>query len=931
MAPKSAIVEIQVKADASDAMRDVGRAEAALDDLAQAAKHVGTGASGINDLTDAVADLQAATEDAAEGAGGLSDAFVGGLAGGAIVEGISALGGAVKEAFGRLAEIGMDAFGKAMAFDVGRDKLQAQLGLSAEQAKKMGQLAGDLYSQAYGESIGQVNEALRLVTLNVGLNADTQAQQLQEVTGSVLDLASAFDQDLAGATRAIGQLVRTGLAKNAREALDVLTRGFQVGNDKAEDLLDTVNEYSSSFRDVGLDARAFMGILSQGLKGGARDADKVADAIKEFGIRAKDGSETSAEAFRKLGLNAKDMTALFARGGADAAGGLDLILDKLRDMKDPVEKNAIAVGLFGTQAEDLGGALDSIDPSTAVAALGEVGGAAEKMGKDLADNAQTRFEAWKRTIETNVVTFIADTLIPKLDDLGAKAKIVFDGMLAAWKAFQTGFTGKAAVEIGVDDGKLTSSIANIEGMNPAGGSTVLQQFIDLGAEIRKLSDEWLPRLQTALTATRDILGQVTQFLKDNKEAMELLRSAAILALIAALALLIATFVTLAGAIGFTIIVIGLLFGPIIGLIALARNFGLTWDLIWRLAGIIVSNVIEGIKDSIGGVGQAIMGMVSIVDGLMHNDWTRIWQGAKDVVQGVFQALTSTITGFLRILRDLFDLVTRAGQSSGPAPRAVPGMAVAGTAMVAGGLMLAPASMATATARPATTINVTIEHTGLGVDSPRLQRDVVETLRRYEQRNGRIGTLATPLGSAGPPGPAGEPGAPGPTGPEGPEGPKGDTGDQGLTGNTGSAGPQGIQGTPGATGSTGAKGDKGDPGAQGIQGIKGDTGATGTTGSTGPKGDPGIQGVKGDTGATGSQGATGATGSQGIPGTPGATGSQGPKGDKGDKGDTGTTGATGSTGPAGPGLPAGGTTGQQAVKKSNADYDVQWSPERPKWN
>lgn len=192
----------------------------------------------------------------------------------------------------------------------------------------------------------------------------------------------------------------------------------------------------------------------------------------------------------------------------------------------------------------------------------------------------------------------------------------------------------------------------------------------------------------------------------------------------------------------------------------------------------------------------------------------------------------------------------------------------------------------------TVINLSINHTGLGVDSPRLQRDVVETLRRYERRNGTSSALP---GTAGAVGPAGPPGAdstvPGPVGPEGP------------------------QGDPGPTGS---KGDKGDAGAAGTPG---------TAGAQGPKGDPGIQGTTGATGATGAQGAKGDTGAQGTQGIPGTTGSPGPKGDKGD---TGTTGATGSTGPAGPGLPAGGSTGQQPVKTSGTDYAVQWSTERFKW-
>lgn len=162
----------------------------------------------------------------------------------------------------------------------------------------------------------------------------------------------------------------------------------------------------------------------------------------------------------------------------------------------------------------------------------------------------------------------------------------------------------------------------------------------------------------------------------------------------------------------------------------------------------------------------------------------------------------------------------------------------------------------------TNISISIPHTGLGIDSPKLQRDLVGALQRYTAREGPFSTSQALGGSSG-----------------GTQGPRG---------------PQGEPGPTGPAGSTGPQGPKGD------QGVKGDTG---TTGAQGPKGDTGTQG------------------SQGIPGTPGATGAQGPKGDKGD---------TGSQGSTGPGLPTGGTTGQQAVKTSNADYAVSWSTETFKW-
>ena len=193
-------------------------------------------------------------------------------------------------------------FGTALDQGATKAKLQAQLGLDGEQAAKAGKIAGDLYTQNYGDSLENVNEAIKSVVQNTNVTLDSI--DIRGVTSKVLDLAGTFDQDLGGVTRAVGQLMRTGLVKNASEALDVLTRGFQSGANKADDLVDTLNEYPTQFRKLGLDAKQATGILSQGLKAGARDSDLVADALKEFSIRAIDGSKTTADGFKKLGLSA---------------------------------------------------------------------------------------------------------------------------------------------------------------------------------------------------------------------------------------------------------------------------------------------------------------------------------------------------------------------------------------------------------------------------------------------------------------------------------------------------------------------------------------------------------------------------------------------------------------------------------------------------
>ncbi|MFJ3170642.1 phage tail tape measure protein [Streptomyces roseus] len=274
-------------------------------------------------------------------------------------------------------------------------KLAAQLGVGPEEAARLATVSSHVYAQAWGESTAEVNEAIKGVYQQIG---DTSGLQggLEGVTTKVMALAQTFDQDLGGVTKAVGQMIKTGLAKDANEALDILTRGFQSGADKADDLLDTMNEYGVQFKKFGLDGQTATGLLSQGLKAGARDADLVADAIKEFSIRAIDGSKGAADAYKALGLNAGDMMERIGKGGDSAKQALGLVLDKLRGIKDPVDQAAAATGLFGTQAEDLGQALYALDPSKAVDALGNVSGAADDMAKSIGDTPAAALEKFKR-------------------------------------------------------------------------------------------------------------------------------------------------------------------------------------------------------------------------------------------------------------------------------------------------------------------------------------------------------------------------------------------------------------------------------------------------------------------------------------------------------------------------------------------------------
>jgi phage-related minor tail protein len=288
----------------------------------------------------------------------------------------------------------------AMDMSAANSKLAAQLGVGPEKAASLAKVTANVYSNAWGDSVETVNEAIRGVYQNIG-DTSTAKGGLEGLTTKALALAETFDQEVGPTTVAVGQMVKTGLAKNADEAFDILAKGFQTGANKADDLLDTFNEYSTQFRDMGIDGRMAMGIIGQGLKGGARDADVVADAMKELNIRIKDG-KSAAPALKTLGLSAKDMAAAFNEGGPKATKALDTITDKLRAVKDPTERFTLAQQLLGTQSEDLSKALFAIDPSAAVGSLGQVDGAMDKTAKTIENSPARALEKFKRTAMTKL-------------------------------------------------------------------------------------------------------------------------------------------------------------------------------------------------------------------------------------------------------------------------------------------------------------------------------------------------------------------------------------------------------------------------------------------------------------------------------------------------------------------------------------------------
>lgn len=421
------VEDLQIRGEAGfEVTAETKRAEAAVARLEQQAERLGKlresitveaeterAASGLKRFlalfkreaedagTESGRSLSRGLDTATRGAGEKVGQVVGGDIEGSLIAALTAIpiaGGIV---------LGGVAIGKAIAAgvqdglqqEVGFDRLEALTGISPEQAMRLGRAAGEAYTNVFGESIEANMDTARLALQFRIIDPDASNRDAQKVVEGLSGIADVLSEDVRPVATTVTQLLRTGLAGSAQEAFDLLATGARNGLNANEDLLDTLTEYPALFRRLGLTGPEALGLINQGLAAGARNSDLAADALKEFQIRATDASETSAEGFRSLGLDAEEMTAKIAAGGQGARDGLDEVLRKLRETEDPVLRNAAAVALFGTQAEDLGDALFAMDPSNAVASLGQVEGAAQRMFDTLADNDATKMEQAQRNIE----------------------------------------------------------------------------------------------------------------------------------------------------------------------------------------------------------------------------------------------------------------------------------------------------------------------------------------------------------------------------------------------------------------------------------------------------------------------------------------------------------------------------------------------------
>lgn len=304
-------------------------------------------------------------------------------------------------------------------------------------------IAADMQDAA--NSVGQVRQIMGDLGGDI-VNISKDAIMLRDI----------FGVDIVESTRAAKTMAEQfGITE--KQAFTALTQLLQQGANKNGDLMDSINEYSVQFAQAGWQVEQ-MGILYvAGAKSGVWSIDKMGDAIKEFNIRVKDGSKTTEESFKAIGLDTDTMAHKFAVGGDTAQKAFLETINALKAIEDPVQRNIAGAGLFGTMWEDLG--------EKAIFAMAEAENAIDmnadtldKIEQSKLNNLSSAFAQLGRTIEVQFIAPLAEKATPIIQGLNEALSEIDPSVLIA---------GIAGVGTAIAAFSAASFIAGLGGIGAA--------------------------------------------------------------------------------------------------------------------------------------------------------------------------------------------------------------------------------------------------------------------------------------------------------------------------------------------------------------------------------------------------------------------------------------------------------------------------------
>ena len=582
-----------------------------------------------------------------------------------------------------------DMIGSVGEFQSSMKQIQAATGMTNQEMKAISGSVKKLYNQNLGESWDDLVEAMQTAKQVT----QQQGTALENTTKNAIVYRDVFKGDFAESIKTADTMVKNfGITSD--QAYNLLAQGAQKGLDKSGELLDTANEYSPYFSKLGFSAEQMFDIFSSGLAAGAFALDKVGDGIKEFGIRTKDGSKQSLEAYKTIGLSGKEMTKEFAAGGVVAQKAFMKTVKAINSVKDPATRNAVAVQLFGTQAEDL--------EDRVIKAYGNVKKTFSSTKNTMQEVASIKydtigmaFQGIGRQLMTAFIMPLGDLALPLMQRFGGWFNKAippiqkFFKQVGGWVGgvakqfksmfgpeigqFMTGFKKSFSSLFSGDIDGAAFSYSKMFGLSDTDAKEISSAVKDVFSQISEVEGQWINSMKKMWPTVKGVFGSITSTFKQlTPVAMKIgvavwnafakiqqalipigvylmqklwpilskvfgfIANEVAPAVVRAFSAMLPTFMSVAGKIGQTITAIFTVVKPVIDALVAAFNFAFP---------VIKAVVISAIQ-SAAGVIKSLMtvlgGILDFITGVFTGNWSQAWSGIVQVFGGIWSGLKALV-------------------------------------------------------------------------------------------------------------------------------------------------------------------------------------------------------------------------------------------------------------------------------------------------
>lgn len=235
---------------------------------------------------------------------------------------------------------------QAMELDDAMAKFQAQTGASSSEMNKFKNIARDVWSNNFGSDVSDVADMMGRVKQQMQGISDVD---LKNVTEDLITLRDVYGMDENETLRGAKQLMEQ-FGISSKEAFDLMAKGAQNGLDYSGELGDNIAEYAGKFAQAGYSAKEYFQAMTNGVKGGSYNLDKMQDAVNEITTRMSDGTiEGALDSFND---KTKEVFKAYKEGGATQKDVQDAIVQDIKETTNQQEALNKASIAFGTMGED---------------------------------------------------------------------------------------------------------------------------------------------------------------------------------------------------------------------------------------------------------------------------------------------------------------------------------------------------------------------------------------------------------------------------------------------------------------------------------------------------------------------------------------------------------------------------------------------------